>query len=156
ARVLALMDRPKSRAAAAIVLARTGGKSPKAVAALIEAFRKLEEDDRQELDYAFAEIGKPAVAGLLKLFEDAKEKEPVRLEAARILGQMGEDAHEARPALEKYLKDPSKQVRWRAAVTLAHLQSEADVVPLLLEAMKDERLGPEAQSALGALGVRAK
>jgi len=155
-RALALLTKPNSRSAAAVVLSGAGDRSPKVAPALIDAFAKTEEDDdHEEISETLSGLGKSVVPGLLRLFEDVNAKKSLRLAAVRILGQMDEDAHEVRPTLVKYLNDPDKQVRWRVAITLAFLQSDADMVPSLLAALNDEELGVEAQSALTAMGPRA-
>jgi len=154
-RVLALLTKLNSRVPAAVVLGGGERKSPRVAPALLEAFQKVEEpEDRNEIGGSLAAMGKPAVAGLLKLFEDAKVKKEIRLAALRVLGQMDEAAHDARATLEKYLKDPDEEIKRRVAIALAFLQSDAEIVPLLLEALEDEELGPDAQEALASMGPR--
>jgi HEAT repeat protein len=155
-RLLALLKQPKSRMAAALALGRRGKEASRVTPLLLEVYSQAKDEDRQDLGEVLLEQGKPAVAGLLKLFEDTKAAVALRLDALRLLGQMGEQAHDPRATLEKYLKDPNKQVKQRVAMTLAALQSDADLVPVLLEALADEREGFQAQYALRHLGPKAK
>ncbi|MCA9263438.1 MAG: HEAT repeat domain-containing protein [Planctomycetales bacterium] len=66
---------------------------------------------------------------------------------------------EVRRALERSLEDPSKQVRWEAAKTLAGL-ADSGAIPSLLKALDDDDedvrwVAAEAMIALGDAGLRA-
>ncbi|HEY1192271.1 MAG TPA: HEAT repeat domain-containing protein, partial [Gemmata sp.] len=76
---------------------------------------------------------RPAAPSLLKLLAD--DAPDVRLEAARVLGQIG--AHTAVPALAARLDDPSAAVRLTAAEALVRLGARADaLLPALTKALK--------------------
>jgi HEAT repeat protein len=116
---------------------------------------------------ALDRIGAPPVQKLLDMF--LRQGDPF---VAKPLAWLGPKAREAVPALRAALMDHRRQVRFSAAVALAHIEPSAtESVPVLIEALKhrdDEelnlrdvpgalaRLGPKAQVALPTLIGLAK
>lgn len=156
-RLIELLKKEESRSSAAALLQHLGVKAAPAVPALLDALKGSDAEERRTFGEALGSIGKPAIAGLLKVVDDAEQDEAVRAAALQALGQMGPAGHDAASALEKYLKDDSKPLQRQAAITLAQLGSDTDIVPVLLEALqdKDRQVAYMAQGALLTLGPRA-
>jgi HEAT repeat protein len=152
-----LLKKADTRKAAAMALYGTREHAPKAVPALIDALAASNEEDRYQVADALSNIGKPAVAHLLGLFEDPKREEGVRWEAVRILGRMGPAARDIAPQLAKHLKDPDRPARLRAAIALGQTGMAGEVIPVLFEALLDDDadLRNEAMQAFQVLGIKA-
>ena len=86
------------------------------------------------------------------------ESRVVRYRAARDLGNIGPQAHAAKPALTESLKDESESVREFATVALRRIGAQATDIPILIVALKDKTIGVQraAAHALGELGHEAK
>ncbi len=100
-------------------------------------------------------LGPEAVPGFIA---DLKKPDvAARLKAAVELGQIGEDAKAALPALGDTLKDADAEVRIRSAEALVRIDPKNEAgVPVLIEAMKDEKLRGDTIDILGGLGAPAK
>jgi HEAT repeat protein len=154
--LIKLLNAPKTRSAAARALSNLREHQDTAARALIAVFTGAEQEERDVLGHTLQSLGKPAVTQLVALFEAVTVKEEIRLAALALVGHMREDARDVAPKLEKYLKDRNHRVRVRVAITLAFLETDADVAGLLLDAIEkdDDSLRSDAQSALGTLGIK--
>lgn len=106
---------------------------------------------------ALAAIGPAAVETLAGGLGHADAQ--VRASAARALGEIGEGARPAVPALIKCLKDEDLNVRSGAIASLERIKHDPEtVVPALIDVLKEGDLSVRiaAAAALGAFGVQAK
>ncbi len=102
-----------------------------------EAINLLSSRDATERNRAqsnLIEIGKPAVAPLLKLTKQPDTE--LRREAAALLGNIGDPS--AVPVLIDLLDDESFEVRWRSAESLIKMKRET-VIPLFRELQRKKR-----------------
>ncbi len=107
--------------------------------------------DASDAVRALAEIGRPAVGPLVKALRT--EDESARIRAAAALGEMGQLAREAVPALSQALREGIGE----AAVALGRIGPEAAAgVPALIEALGDPHRARLAIRALGSIGPAAK
>ncbi len=109
-----------------------------------------------EVVLALDRIGAPPVRELLDAFLRG-----VNWAVADQLAWLGSKAHKAVPALRATLTDQRPQVRFSAAVALAHIEPSAtESIPVLIEALNhldDEELEVgEVPKALARLGPRAR
>ena len=107
--------------------------------------------DRVRLDAAetLAKIGKPAVKPLIEALKDGAEDVAVRMKAAEVLGEIG-DERAVEPLIQA-LKDKDEFVRQCAAEALGEIGDER-AVETLNQALKDEWVREEAAKALKKIG----
>ncbi|MGE3808002.1 MAG: HEAT repeat domain-containing protein [Gemmataceae bacterium] len=149
------------RAAAALALWRID-KSDVAVASLADLLKALDRPESllwyQALD-CLGELGpaaKPAVAQLIKIFQNEMSYRPYVIE---VLGRIGPEAKEAVPLLQPLLKDEKIDLRVAAAVALWKIARHAESVPTLTKVMLESDEGfRRAQGAEGLqeLGIGSK
>jgi len=101
---------------------------------LIKSLSSKDPVERHRAQIRLSEIGKPAVAALIKLTAGLEPE--LRHDAASILGDIR--APSAIPALINLLDDQAFEVRWRAAESLIHMKREG-VVPLFRELQRAKR-----------------
>jgi HEAT repeat protein len=101
---------------------------------------------------------KPAVTALTDALNDADPF--VRLHAADALGNLGTEAKDAVPALEKGLKNENPESRYAAASVLWRISHQETALNVLLEPLKDESCPAEHRfqvvQALNMIGPSAK
>jgi HEAT repeat protein len=104
--------------------------------------------------HALAEIGKPAVSGLIEVFK-GRNNTRQRRAAAVALGLIGPDARDAIPALTEALTNEAPLVRSDAALALAKIAPNADgVIKVLAVACGDADYGVR-NNVVKALGLCA-
>ena len=164
------------RVNAAFALAQIGSPAKKIVQVLIQTWRKpnfvvlghhIQRPFHAVVAEALAEMGPPAIPGLMKALSDKDGK--VRRYAAITLGLIGESASAAVPALVKALSDEEATVRGSAVKALGQMGLRAETaVQMLIEALNDsdqsvrnsvidalKKIGtPKAKKALKELGER--
>jgi HEAT repeat protein len=94
---------------------------------LVKAFSKLNQDHHWAAPYVLKQFGpaaKDAVKPLIKQLEGKLDGE--RMGAALALGEIGIEAIEAVPALQKARKDANPQVQHSAAIALALIKADND------------------------------
>ena len=96
---------------------------------------------------------KKDVDALIKVIQnDGKE---ARLNDFKELRNMGSHGRPAIHAILPFLRDSDEKVREAASRTLAEIGPGPDVIPALIEAMKDEKTGGDAAGTLVAVGPAA-
>jgi HEAT repeat protein len=119
-------------------LAEIGSRSMSAVPALIVFLQEEDEDVRISCIEALRQIqtaNSEAIHALIEVLADPVER--VRRRAANALVELGVSDHEHLPALIKALEDPDVHVRRHIYKLLGRLASAPNVIPLLMDAMKD-------------------
>ena len=87
---------------------------------------------------------------LIGELQDQDEDSSVRSNAAIALGNIGEDAKDAVPALIQALQDQNSEIRYHAAMALGEIGSgAADAVSALIQALQDQDVRVIAAYALG-------
>ena len=157
-----LQDQKASiRRNAASALGQIGPEAKDAVSALIQSLQDQDEWVRSNTAWALGMIGIPvaikAVEGevpvLIKALQDQEASKSVHVMAAWTLGNIGEGAVDAVPALMQALKDQNPDVRNNAAWALAKIGEDA--VPALIQALQDQdsQVHANAVLALGEIGT---
>jgi HEAT repeat protein len=141
------------RVQARLVLTRSGEAGmPYLIAALRDEAREV----RYEAVIALVNMRDPArmqaLPELVRCLRD--EYWLVRLNALAALGSIGPPARRATAAIQRLLTDEKPSLRGVAAETLTRIRGP-DAVPLLLDALRDERSRRHALDALGKLGPEA-
>ena len=124
---------------AAQALGRMGEEAETAIPTLTSLFRSGGCSDFGII-YSLANIGSAAVPVFIEALEDEDEDEDIRIDAARGLGEIGEDARDAVPALIEALNQEGSGI-FKAAVARAigSIGEDArDAVPALIEALNQE------------------
>jgi HEAT repeat protein len=106
----------RARDGAARAVAGIGPEATSLVKPLLEILGHGGQGVRSSFGNALAAIGKPAVHGLVYLLRS--DKDMVRAEAARVLGDIGPDAHRALGRLRRLRKDRNPQVRQEAGMAI--------------------------------------
>lgn len=119
----------RTRIRAATYLGEIGPGAKAAVPALLEVlttYTRLGTYKYSSAEYAaeaLGKIGAAAVPGVASLL--SRERNPeVRVVAARILFRFGREAKEAKPALDRALKDPNAEVCSTAAAALVEIEGK--------------------------------
>ena len=147
---------------AAYALAAMGGV---ALPALLEAARTTNKGATRNAGYALSAMGDEAIAGLIDL--TSHEFELGRGYAAFALGEHGEAAQAALPALINLLDDSEEWVRRNAAEALGTVKASSEtIVPALVKGLADAddqvrfhsalsliRLGGNSEAAVPALAT---
>jgi HEAT repeat protein len=152
------------RQGSAALLGTLGCKAGPAVPALIEALDDREAAVRNEANEALKQILGPGT--LPDLLRAAKDKRVnVRAAVPWLLWKFREQPKVVVPVLLEALHDDSALVRRQAACALRQYGTEKEVVPALIQALKDPELAKDrnqgsvasnAADSLGAMRVRAK
>jgi HEAT repeat protein len=157
ARLLKSLDAASKaeRLAAMKELGNLGVAGKGAVSILLERLRWLDKDHVDQGEQAtrtLAQIGRPAVAGLI---EAVKDPEPlVRARALWALGMIGPDALEALAPVGGFLKNQDAGVRWMAAGVLTEMGASAGpAMPLLIKALRDPDPDVRLQAAVALAGI---
>jgi HEAT repeat protein len=156
---------PHTKAALPALTAALGDSDPEVREAVYVALRQIGPEARQALVEALHQEGKaysrPEVIGALGKFgpeaeaaipdlEAALRDDSLRLAAIQTLGKIGPAAKTTLPALEKALKDKDPNVCRAALEAMGMIGQES--LPILLVALKDDRLRAGAAAALGTIG----
>jgi HEAT repeat protein len=160
----ALREKSDQRIHAVRVLIKLGPTAAPAVPVLIATLKDEDAEVRREAEFAIGSIGPEAASATMALVERlSDEDEEVRHAACYAIGKIGPDAKAALPALRKGLKTEDKFLRfasiWAMLKIHANKQELAELaVPLLVDALDDERAHIRAESAytLGELGSSAQ
>ncbi len=142
---------PETRQDAAVLLGRMGPAAKEAVPALVAALKDEAVASRAAI--ALTQIGAAAVPALGKALKDPDQS--VRLQAARVLGNLGPAAREALPDLVDALSGANGPVRALAARAVGRIGAPArPTVPHLLVLLKDpdQRAREAAVRALIRIG----
>lgn len=128
----------KLRGAAARAIGSIGTQAGQAgVDGLATALRDRDWAVAEPVVEALSRIGAPAVPALIDALSD--NAVPVRWGAARALGRIGADAHDAVGPLGTALADPVMQVRWASArALLAMGETAAPAADALAGALQDD------------------
>jgi HEAT repeat protein len=126
---------PKLRDQAGAIIQALGAKAVPGLMRLLQTQDPLLKEKAWALGPSLPRAWRRLVLRSLKPPEAAA----VRVAAARSLGLVGAEAHDAVPLLARCLRDQQGSVRWDAANALSRIGPEA--VPLLGEALQD----PNAQ-----------
>ncbi len=152
-------DSEAKRIAAIDQLGHMGTKASAAESGIVEALTKqLEEGSAESQAHAAHALGRigeparPAAEALVALV--GSKNETLRREAVRALANIRPGAKIVGPALERLLEDGSPAVRVSALHALTEFGEEA--VPLLVEALKNDKMDYWAMLALAELGPQAK
>ena len=134
---------------------------PKAVPGLIELLETKDPGLRRRVWALAIRLPRKLRAAF---FRDFKWPDPieVRAAAAKALGVIGTDAHDAIPTLARALRDPARQVSLESATALARIGRNS--VPALTDALREKdggvrhvavyalgEIGPDAQAAVPLL-----
>ncbi len=103
---------------------------------------------------AFLAVGAPAAGALAEAIDH--EKQPVRLFAAKVLGEIKGNRKDVARALTGALDDKSPDVRAAAAVSLGKIRVESDDVAKALLARLDDTHPAVRQAAVEAIGNVAR
>jgi HEAT repeat protein len=142
---------PEVREAVYVAIRQIG---PEANQTLLEALRQEgKAASRAEIIGALGKFGPQAAVAIPDL-EAALGDDSLRLAAIQTLGKIGAAAKTTLPALEKTFKDKDANVRRAALEAMGMIGREA--LPILLVALKDDRLRAGAAGALGAIGRPAR
>ena len=149
---------PGVRSSAARALGAIGSEARIAVPDLVAALSEPDERLSAAAVDALVQIGKDAVPALIATLSSENRK--TRLYAAIILGEIGSDAKAANSTLLKLFGSKDEGIRSTAALALAKIGPESDVVakalsPTLIKLfdIPDKDLQANVLSALGNLGV---
>lgn len=145
--------------------AKSGEGDPKAdgkpASYWIAILQNPEETTRTGALASLRELGEEAVPVLVVALKN--DDPAVRMQAARVLEEIGADAVKAQPALVGALRDQNPAVRNRAAAALGMVLSmgegnHKEAVPALQESLKDpnDTVRATAAWALGHLGAEAQ
>ena len=138
-----------------------GAKAEPATARLLELLGDNEAPFENAIQYfgprvndaasgALAEIGEPAVAGLIETLKS--EDITIRMKAADTLGKIGPPAARSFPMLrDLILNDPDQWVRFRGIDAIAHLGEDPEIVVPLLDQMKDDEFHSIRSAVLNSL-----
>jgi HEAT repeat protein len=151
---------------AANALAKIGRDDPDAIAAVIARIDSKDRDVVFNAVSRVAEIGPAAGAAvprLVALYKHRNSHWQFRMHLLEALAALGPAAAEARPLLEKALRDGEVRLRYGAALALGMIGPAGKAaVPVLLEAMHDSHdswwwvmHGEQGLRALGAIGPAA-
>jgi HEAT repeat protein len=138
---------PEVREAVYVALRQIG---PEARETLLKALRQEGKAySRPEVIGALGKFGPEAEAAIPDL-EAALRDDSLRLAAIQTLGKIGPVAKSTLPALKEAFNDKDPKVRRAALEAMGMIGSES--LPILLAALKDDRLRAGAAAALGAIG----
>jgi len=139
---------------AAVILGSIGPKAKDAIPALERGLRDKDKAFCWTVKQALRKIHQTSFHDLVDSLDN--KDVIVRINAAQELGDMGEKAADAVPALIKCLDDDKAEVRKNAAYALAKIGKPA--VPALLDVLKhkDPTIRKNTVFTLGEMGADAK
>jgi HEAT repeat protein len=137
--------------AAMVALAEMGQIAKPAIPALVPLLKDTRINKVAEsAERTIVAIGPSVIPELLPLLDDPDPF--IRRGIAYIFGSMGASAKATTPELTKRLKDPNPQVRSAAVSSLASIEGQIAVMPLLIPLLKDPD-GDVRQSAAWSLTI---
>lgn len=142
---------PEVRASAAHALNGLGRSAAAAVPQLIRCLDDGDPGVRSATFLALGAIGPGAKEAVEPLIEKSRPGSSNRIDALRVLGQIGPHASDALPNVLQALADPGDNLRAVAARALRTVGTAESVSPTLLKALNDNKQEVRTQSALSLM-----
>jgi HEAT repeat protein len=133
----ALKDSDKQvRLHAAQALAEIDPAAPMVLPAVVDTLRDVDPEVRKAAQAALVKAGKPAVRQLAVALRSSAADQRIAL--AEVLQQMGDKAKDAVPVFLELVKDPDRQVRFKAILALRDIAPVSPpAVQVFLEGLRD-------------------